>query len=61
MTIEEYRKTYAAYGVSYADHCIQARLDMSPQGFRDYVEERKRLENHYSYDSERYEPTSEDV
>jgi hypothetical protein len=39
MTTEEYRKTYAAYGVSYADYCIKAGLDMSPQGFRDYVEE----------------------
>ena len=43
MTTEEYRKTYAVYGVSYADHCIQVGLDMSPQGFRDYVEERKRM------------------
>jgi hypothetical protein len=48
MTTEEYRKTYAVYGVSYADHCIQAGLDMSPQGFRDYVEGRKRLEGSLS-------------
>ena len=61
MTTEEYRKTYAAYGVSYADHCMLAGLDMSPQGFRDYVEERKRLVNNYSYYSERYDATSEDV
>ena len=48
MTTEEYRKKYAAYGVSYADYCIKAGLDMSPQGFRDYVEGRKRLEGSLS-------------